>query len=419
MSRIRRSRAAIALLLLLGGATAAFAYAWHPAIGEIPAPGRQTFKPEQIARGAELAAIGDCTVCHTAETGRPYAGGRAVPTPFGTVYATNVTPDPETGIGQWSEPAFRRAMRDGIDRAGRHLYPVLPYPHFTRASDADIEAMYAFLMTREPVRQAAPANQLPFPLDQRIVLAGWNLLYLRPGPWQSDPAHDAAWNRGGYLVEAIGHCGACHTPHNALGAEQGAQALGGGAAEGWYAPALRTDSPARNAWTKDALATYLHTGFEQGHGAAAGPMTAVTAELASVPLADIDAIATYIALTMPQATATSPSRAVQDTQAQAMFAGACGACHADDAPMTRGGAPSLALSTSVNAPTPQGVIQALLRGIPWREGSATPYMPAFATALTDEQVAGIAGYLRQHFSDKPAWPDLPAQVKAARREGGA
>jgi mono/diheme cytochrome c family protein len=404
-----RVAAIVAAVLIAGG----FAVMWHPAIA--PVESHATFPPEQVTRGAELAAIGDCAVCHTATGGRPYAGGRGVPTPFGTVYATNITPDPDTGIGQWSQAAFQRAMRDGIDRSGRHLYPVLPYPHFTRASDDDIAAMYAFLMTRAPVHESAPPNHLPFPLNNRILLAGWNLLYLDPGPWHPDPAHDASWNRGNYLVEAIGHCGACHTPHNALGAEKDALTLAGGEAEDWYAPPLQSASPARQPWTSAALATYLRTGFDAHHGAAAGPMTAVTEELASVPAADIDAMAVYVASLMPNSAADPVvARGGGDPRAQAIFAGACGGCHGADAPMTRGGAPSLALSSAVNAPTPRGAIQMILNGIPWREGKAAPYMPSFAAALTDAQVAELAGYLRATYSDKPAWSDLPAEVAKAR-----
>jgi mono/diheme cytochrome c family protein len=411
--RVSKGRIGVAVvaLLIAGG----FALVWRPSIAPIQA--RPAFPPEQIARGAELAAVGDCAVCHTADGGRPYAGGRGVPTPFGTVYATNITPDPETGIGEWSEAAFRRAMRDGIDREGEHLYPVLPYPHFTRASDDDIAAMYAFLMTRAPVQDIAPRNHLRFPLNYRELLAGWNLLYLKPGPWQPDPAHDAAWNRGSYLVEAIGHCGACHTPHNALGAEQGAQALAGGEAENWYAPPLQSASPARQPWTEDALAAYLRTGFDAHHGAAAGPMTAVTQELAGVPEADIRAMAVYIASLMPKtAPEQAPAAGGAGTPAvQATFAGACGGCHGADAPMTRGGAPSLALSTLVNAPTPQGVIQMILHGIPAREGQAAPYMPAFAAVLTDAQVAELTEYLRHTYGSASPWQVSPETVAAMRR----
>jgi mono/diheme cytochrome c family protein len=250
MPRISRPRFGILILIML--IASGWVLVWHPAIPPIQAPTQTAFAPEQIERGAVLAAVGDCAVCHTAGGGRSYAGGRAVPTPFGTVYATNITPDPETGIGRWSEAAFQRTMRDGIDRSGRHLYPVLPYPHFTRATDQDIAAMYAFLMTRAPVSQTTPPNHdLPFPLNMRVLLAGWNLLYLKPGPWQPDPAHDATWNRGAYLTEAIGHCGACHTPHNALGAERNSEKLAGGQAENWYAPALQEASPAAEPWTEE------------------------------------------------------------------------------------------------------------------------------------------------------------------------
>ena len=236
------------VLLVAVVAVGGFVLARRPAIAPIEAPARSSFAEAQVARGAELAAIGDCAVCHTAQGGRFYAGGRAVPTPFGVVYATNITPDPATGVGRWSEDAFRRAMREGIDREGSHLYPVLPYPHFTRATDNDIAALYAYVMTRTPVEQQNPGNPLPFPLNQRVLLAGWNLLFLRPGPWQPDPGHDATWNRGAYLVEAVGHCGACHTPHNVLGAEQGDQRFAGGEAEGWYAPPLQSGSPAPVQW---------------------------------------------------------------------------------------------------------------------------------------------------------------------------
>jgi len=310
--------------------------------------------------------------------------------------------------------AFRRTMRDGIDRAGRNLYPVLPYPHFTRASDSDIAALYAFLMTRAPVRADTPANHLPFPFGYRALLAGWNLLYLRPGPFVADPAHDAVWNRGAYLVEAVGHCGACHTPHNALGAEKAGQTLAGGEAENWYAPPLQAASPARQPWTEDALVAYLRTGFDAGHGAAAGPMTAVTEELAHVPEADLRAMAVYIGSMMPKAPANRVTARGGDPGVGTMFAGACGGCHAADAPMTRDGAPSLALSSTVNAPTPRGVIQMILRGIPWREGKPAPYMPSFAAALTDAQVADLAAYLRATYSDQPAWSDVAAEVAKLR-----
>jgi mono/diheme cytochrome c family protein len=418
----------IAMLILAVAAAAASAIALRPSIPPIAPPSHASFGPAEVATGAALAVLGDCAVCHTTANGHPYAGGRGISTPFGTVYATNITPDPTTGIGSWSLDAFSRAMRNGIDRAGRHLYPVLPYPHFTRATDADIAAMYAFLMTRAPVRQQASPNALSFPFSWRPLLAGWNLLFLHPGAWRPDPAKSEEWNRGAYLVEAISHCGACHTPHNLLGAEKGGQALAGGEAEGWYAPALQAGSPAPTIWSADALATYLRTGFEAGHGAAAGPMAPVTHQLATLPDADVHAIAVYIASLMssganqvgtPQIGPSGPTtHSVADTQVKPIFDGACGGCHAPDAPMTHAGAPSLALSTEVNAPTSRGVIDVILHGLPWREGHAGPYMPGFAAALTDAQIAALTIYLRARYSERPAWEDVQTTVHAARGEGG-
>ena len=393
---------------------AAVALAWRPAIAGIAPPPRTAFPSADVGRGAALAAVGDCSVCHTAAGGRPYAGGRGLETPFGTVYVTNITPDADTGIGRWSEEAFRRAMRDGISRDGRHLYPALPYPHFTRATDADIGALYAFLMTRQPVRAVAPPNKLPFPLDVRATLAGWNLLFLRPGAWTPDPAHTPEWNRGAYLAEAVGHCGACHTPHNALGAERDSQALGGGVAEGWASHPLQGESPAPRPWTVDELTEYLATGLASQHGAAAGPMIAVTRELSHVPAADVRAIAVYVASLMPQAPPEAEPR--QDAAANTLFEGACAACHAANAPMTRGGAPSLALSSTVNAASPRNAIRVVLNGLPQREDAPSPFMPGFGASLSDGQVAELVGHVRARYSNNPPWAGVEAEVAAARAE---
>ncbi len=272
LTHFRRFVAIVAVVpIVVAGVTAC-----TPAIAPIQPPAHEAFDPADIKRGAELAALGDCAVCHTERNGRPFAGGRGVQTPFGTVYATNITPDPASGIGRWPLAAFSRAMRDGIDREGRHLYPVLPYPHFIPATDADIAAMYAFLMTRLPVNQTPRANDLSFPVNWRPLLAVWDLMFLKPGEWRPNPARSPELNRGAYLVDAIGHCGACHTPHNVLGAERSSRTLTGGDAEGWYAPALQADSPARDSWSADGLTTYLRAGLDSGHGAAKGPMTAVT-----------------------------------------------------------------------------------------------------------------------------------------------
>src|ERR1700722_14037302 len=183
LTHLRRFVAIVTVVLIvMAGVTAC-----TPAIAPIQPPAHEAFDAADIGRGAELAALGDCAVCHTERNGRPFAGGRGVQTPFGTVYATNITPDPTSGIGRWSLAAFRRAMRDGIDREGRPLYPVLPYPHFIHATDADIAAMYAFLMTRQPVNQSPRPNDLSFPFNLRPLLAVWDRLYLKPGEWRLNP----------------------------------------------------------------------------------------------------------------------------------------------------------------------------------------------------------------------------------------
>src|SRR6201995_2499011 len=219
--------------LLVGGAVAAFAIAWRPAIAAIDPPKPQTFDAALIKHGRELAAVGNCNNCHTLRGGKNFAGGLPVPTPFGTIYSSNITPDAETGIGRWSETAFRRAMRSGVNRDGQHLYPTFPYDHFTNVSDDDDRALYAFLMTRQPVRAAARANRLPFPLDQRFVIAGWKLLFLRHDTYRPDSTKSAEWNRGAYLVEGLAHCGACQTPPNALGAGQSTPQFSGGGGWKW------------------------------------------------------------------------------------------------------------------------------------------------------------------------------------------
>jgi mono/diheme cytochrome c family protein len=421
--------AAVAILSIAAIA-AGLAVTSVPALAPMAPPLPGFFPPALVARGATLAKLGDCAVCHTAQGGEPYAGGRPISTPFGTIFATNITPDPETGIGTWSLAAFRRALRDGIARNGKRLYPALPYTHFTHATDPDIAALYAFMMTRQPVHQPMPPNRLLFPLGWRPLLGGWDLLFLRHGVWRPDTSKSKAWNRGAYLVEAIGHCGACHTPRNALGAEREGDALAGGVAEGWYAPPLQGNSPAPLPWTVAELEAYLRTGVDARHGAAAGPMIAVTQALGTVPLSDVHAIAVYIASRMPVVSSPSgmamaepsspqpPPRRMLDTKSSAIFAGACAACHGGDAPMTRNGTPSLALSTAVNAATPRDVVNIILDGLPWREGQAAPYMPGFAGVLTDADIADLAAYVRARYTTRRPWHDVAAAAQTARQEGG-
>jgi mono/diheme cytochrome c family protein len=416
--------------------------AWQPAIDSIEPPSAASFDPDLVKRGAELAAIGNCDVCHTAPGGREFEGGVAIPTPFGTIYSTNITPDHDTGIGGWSEAAFQRAMRNGVRRDGAYLYPAFPYDHFTLVSDDDDKALYAYLMTRRPVRAAALENALSFPFNVRLVMVGWNHLFLRPGPYRADTAHDEIWNRGAYLAEGLGHCGACHTPRNMLGAEKPDDKFAGGEAEGWTAYALNASSPAPVPWSGDALFGYLHRGFDERHGAAGGPMAKVAADLRSVPDADVRAIATYVAAQSgnPGAVAGPVAAQVQaqaergnaiaaanaDSQANvlhaaeaknddgaAIYTGACAGCHEGPRAMPYGGI-DLALSSSISGPNANNLINVVLYGLPAAAAAHAPIMPGFANAIDDGQLAALVRYLRARFSAKGSWADIENSVHAAR-----
>ena len=409
---LRRGLIALAVLVLVAiGAFAALAY--HPAIGKVAVA-----EPDQILvrHGVELAAIGDCAACHTAAHGAAYAGGRAIQTPFGTLFSSNITPDEQTGIGGWPLAAFIRAMRHGVSRDGRNLYPALPYTHFTKMSDDDLASLYAYFMAQPAVFSQPAANRLPFPLNWRPLLAGWNLLFLDDRRFAPDPAHDAEWNRGAYLVGGLAHCGACHTPHNALGAEQSGKALAGGEAEGWHPPALAGAS-----WSVDSLTSYLRTGADPHHGAAAGPMAPVWWNLARVPETDVRAMATYVAsFAGPPAPQPADNPDAANLPGAAIFAGACASCHGPAAPMMQEGGASLGYSAAVAADDPGNLLRVLLRGIRPEQYRAGPQMPAFATMLTDAQVADVAAYLRVRFAPgRPAWPGLAEAAHTVRSEGNA
>ncbi|MFG1299110.1 molybdopterin cofactor-binding domain-containing protein [Xanthobacter sp. V3C-3] len=422
--------AGAALAGALGMATLAMPI--RGAIAPIAPPDPASFSAELIERGRILAALGDCAVCHTAEGGIANAGGRAMETPFGTVHSTNLTPDVETGIGGWSYAAFERAMREGISRDGRHLYPAFPYTAFTRISDPDMQALYAFLMSQAPVQAQTPDARMTFPFNIRPLMAGWNALFLRPGQLQADAARPPQWNRGRYLVEGLGHCGACHTPRNLLGAEKGGAAyLAGGMVDGWEAPALTALSRAPVPWTEDELFTYLRTGFSRFHGTAAGPMAPVVQELAHLPDADIRAMATYLASFAGPATADAAvTAATLEAKAQAslrpmdsiggrLFEGACSACHSPEGPTLFGARPSLALNTNVHAARPDNLIRVILEGIPSPAAPALGDMPAFGNSLDDGQVAELVRYMRAKFApDAPAWEGLEATVSRLRAAPG-
>jgi mono/diheme cytochrome c family protein len=437
----KTSRLAFGVIVLAALASSAFFWISHqPALAPIEPVARNTFDPALVRRGATLAALGDCNTCHTAPGGNAFAGGLALPTPFGTIYSTNITADPETGIGRWSESAFHRAMREGVDRSGRHLYPAFPYDHFALVSDDDNRAIYAFLMTRTAVHAEPPQNQLMFPLGFRPLLAGWKLMFMRGGPFVSDPTHDEIWNRGAYLVQGLGHCGACHTPRNLLGAEKGDLAFGGGVAEGWHAFTINGASPSPVPWDADSLYAYLRRGWHGMHGVARGPMEPVTDNLATVSDSDVWAIATYVAFLMgnpsqerrqegealakvaarsgigskPQSAGsqTTPPVASNDPGA-AIYAATCAACHESGRPVPYGGI-RLLLSTAVSADSPRNLINVILTGLPATPGQRAPIMPGFAAALDDQQMIALTSYLRATFTRKAPWHDVATELRDAR-----
>lgn len=396
------------------------------AIAPIARPDASVYSAATIARGEQLAALGNCAVCHTTARGATNAGGRAIETPFGTIYSTNITPDVETGIGAWSYPAFERAMRDGIHRDGRQLYPVFPYTHFARTTDADLQALYAYLVAQPAVRATAPANRLAFPFNLRPLLAGWNALFPQPREIKPDAAKSEQWNRGAYLVESLGHCSACHSPRNALGAELRDAYLAGGFAEGWEAPPLTSVSHAPIPWSEDELFAYLRTGHSRYHGVAAGPMAPVVRDLTALPDHDLRAMAIYlnsfnaptdrpaqdaIALKLENATQVT----VSASTGARLYQGACAVCHEVGGLPLFGTRPSLALNSNLHSATSDNLVRVILDGIAEPVSSDLGYMPAFKNSMSDAQVEELITFLRRQFApDKPAWTGVKETIARAR-----
>ncbi len=416
---------AISLVVLMG---LAVVHAVSPrAFEAVERPDPQSFDRATIAHGERLSLIGNCAECHTAEYGEAYAGGRPIPTPFGTIYATNITPDPETGIGTWSQEAFRRSMHEGLDREGEHLYPAFPYHHFAKVTDEDVDAIYAYLMAREPVRNEVPPNELRFPFNLRPLLAGWKLLYLEDERFAALPNADERVNRGAYLVQGLAHCGGCHTPRNALQAERKDQFLRGEVTENWYAPAIAGDVPAAVTWNEKQLADYLSGRWVEEHGVAVGPMAPVAHNLARASEQDVAAISAYIATLMEgdaaegdaEVTGAVGDRPDSGDIGAAIYAGACAVCHEASPSRFAAGLP-LAYSTSLRIPTPLNLIQIIQQGVKPPEGEPGPYMPGFAGAFTDRQIVALASYLRGRFTGLEPWTDIDdvvAEATGERRTG--
>jgi mono/diheme cytochrome c family protein len=405
------------------------ALAWRPAIAPIDPPAKASFSAELIAKGEVLAGAGYCAVCHTRQGGQLFAGGYPMPTPFGTIYSTNITPEPETGIGRWSLEAFTRAMHEGISRDGSHLFPAFPYDHFTKVWDDDVKALYAYLMTRPPVRTPALANTIPFPLNIRVFQEGWKILSFRSGRFEPVAGKSAEWNRGAYLALGLSHCGACHTPRNLLGAEKTGDAYAGAVVDNWIAPPLTAANPAPVPWTQEELRSYLRNGMSVLHGTTAGPMSPVVHGLAALPESDVQAIATYFAdidhaddrlasadPAVVRAMSYAPLGTGQEFDADArLYLAACASCHYNSGHAPLAVRPDLALNSALSLPDPTNLIQVVLRGVGAEEGIPGVVMPSFA-ALSDADLARIAAYLRRTRTNLPPWPDLEKKIAAMRRQ---
>jgi mono/diheme cytochrome c family protein len=371
-----------------------------------------------IERGQYLARAADCAACHTTEGGAPFAGGRAFVLPFGTLYSTNITPDKETGIGNYSDANFLDAIHKGIGRDNTKLYPAMPFASYAYMTDADAGAIKAYLFSLKPVHAPTPQNTLSFPFNQRALMGVWALLFNPDKRFEPRPQRDPQWNRGAYLVEAMGHCGECHTPRNLMQALDERQKFAGAVQAGWRAYNITSDPKSGiGAWSEADLAHYLALGHADGRGTAAGPMgEAVDHSLSYLTQGDIIAMVIYVRSVSGIATSdlpepkTSPAPssfaegvgANVDSRGKAVYAGACAGCH-DWTGVSRV-LPYATLTgvRSVNDPTATNVVQVILTGAHRRSADAGATMPAFGSAYSDAEIASLANYVTARFGAQPS-----------------
>jgi mono/diheme cytochrome c family protein len=401
-------RIALALIvLLLAGAALV---AWLNLRGEEPLTGSAdsfVATPEQVARGAYLARAGNCAACHTDRGGAAFAGGKGIATPFGTVFASNLTPDAKTGIGTWSAAQFWRAMHNGRSADGRLLVPAFPYPNFTEITRADSDALFAWLRSQVPVAQVNRPHALRFPYNLQASLAVWRALFFSPGVYEPVVERSVQWNRGAYLVRSLGHCAACHSPRNAFGATRDSLELSGGLIplQNWYAPSLASSAEAGVAdWSSQDVAALLKTGLAP-RGAALGPMAEVvfrsTQYLNDADIAAMTEFLKSLPQTPPHAVYVDKLDASVRTQGEALYKDHCAACHGANG---EGGAgPNgvvyvpLAGNRKVLLETPANLIHIVVNGgfPPTTAGDPRPYgMPPFGPSLKDEEIAVLASYVR-------------------------
>jgi mono/diheme cytochrome c family protein len=360
---------------------------------------------DQVRRGQYLVRMGDCVSCHTRDGGEPLAGGYGLNTPFGVIYTQNLTSDPDTGIGNWSPDQFYQALHNGVGPHGMRLYPGLPYPYFTRATRADSDAILAYLKSVPAVSYRPPANGLPFPLNIRFFVRGWNMLFFRPGEFKPDSSKSAEWNRGAYIVTGLGHCEACHTPKNFLAGDKTDQPLHGGELDNWVAPDL-TSNPriGLGGWSADDIVEFLKTG-RNAHANAAGSMAEVVSFSTSLMSdQDLHAIAVYL-----KDRPASPSPPAYDPDPGAMkrgaavYSDACSSCHLNDGVGQPRFFPPLKGDAMAQQPNPDGLLHLILAGgrtAPTPTRPSPLSMASFAWKLDDQQVADVSTYIRNSWGNR-------------------
>jgi mono/diheme cytochrome c family protein len=368
-----------------------------------------------LARGKYLAVAADCVACHTvADSGRAFAGGVAFRLPFGTIYSSNITPD-ATGIGNWSDEDFVRAVREGVRNDGRHLYPAFPYTAYTQLSRSDVLAIKAYLFTLSPIRQKNRDNDLAFPFNQRWAMGFWNAAFFRSSRFEADASRSSAWNRGAYLVKALGHCGECHTPRNiGFGLKRGEE-LAGAELQGWRAYNLTSDPIyGIGGWTDAALTEYLSTGHAANHGSASGPMgEAVAHSLQYLSEGDIASIVVYLrgvparkggfpivirpVASLVSSDAPPPNERSVRSLGLRLFEGNCASCHEWNGEGRQSPYAALSGGRGIYDSSAANVIQVLLDGADLRIGDNDVYMPAYRRAYSNTEVAALANYVVMHF----------------------
>jgi mono/diheme cytochrome c family protein len=361
----------------------------------------------QLRRGQYLVAAGDCISCHLREGGQPFAGGLGLNTPFGVIYTSNITPDRNTGIGAWTAEQFYHAMHDGKGAHGENLYPAFPYPWFRRVSREDDDAIFAYLMSVPAVSYAPPKTDLPFPFNFRSSVAAWNLLFLDSHGFQSDPGQSAEWNRGAYLVNGLGHCGACHTPKNSLGADRSKQEFQGGKLDNWVAPDLTGNIRiGLGDWSVDDIAEFLASG-RNAYAAAGGAMAEViTYSTSFLNDADRRAIAVYLKSqpASPMAASSAPDAGAMHRGAE-IYSDACSSCHLDNGLGQSRLFPPLGKDAMLQQPDPTGLEHLILAGTRVGVSASRPSplgMPSFAWKLTDQEIADVSTYIRNSWGNQAA-----------------